>query len=619
MMCSDTTKKYKDFLLSLAEQISEQDMRDFQFSAEKFKTLEQDKGLFWFPLADLISEHVQDFQFSAEELKTLVQDSSLGHQPMAPAAPQPVASTKETTNYARLSRLLVDKGSQALRDTFNSIHPPEGLNLVLASNPAHKTLQSLRKKKILNPTQWGKLYPATPSSVSSASFDTTLLIVLLRNICGLHAPISGWDSLPPLSDTSKEANIARVKYYRNTVYGHASEASVDDETFNTYWQDISNALIALGGASYGAAINKLKNECMDPDLEEHYRELLKQWKKGEDSIKDKQEEIEAQLVKHVLCLKQEIPEPQENVKNRKLSSSCECKLKLISGVYGSDPQNNGDQVFKIEHCALQVRGNKWNLELKCRPRGYKDSKTRWIDVWDYYPDATVKIQHNYIGLTIPSPKEYHEVALFGIPEITDKKRMQIGIFGGKATNGKDWTIFVTLFDDTMMAFKHLCDREESNGRRLLTTPAALFVANSDEDIKIDMGPLDKGWQIKGSKVKTIKAKDAWNSPENSTDFPSCVFEIAHVDETKKLFFCGIKASHSNDSANSEVVVFFEQKNEVILTDHNIMPSQELAIPEDKMTEVFVFIQMLVFLVGCFTGAGFDPFPQSEDKKGIMFY
>lgn len=58
--------------------------------------------------------------------------------------------------------------------------------------------------------------------------------------------------------------------------------------------------------------------------------------------------------------------------------------------------------------------------------------------------------------------------------------------------------------------------------------------------------------------QTIKAKDAWNSPENSTDFPSCVFEIAHVDETKKLFFCGIKASHSNDSANSEVVVFFEQ-------------------------------------------------------------
>ncbi len=214
---------------------------------------------------------------------------------MASAVPPPVASTKETTNYARLCRLLVDVGSQALRDTFDGIHPPAGLHLVLARHPEHATLQTLRKKKILNATQWGKLFPTIPSTVSSASFDITLLGIMLRNICGLHAPITGWNSLPPPADTGKEANIARVKYYRNTVYGHASEASVDDATFNTYWQDISNTLVALSGASYGAAINKLKNECMDPDMEEHYRELLKQWKKDEDNIKDKLDEIEGML------------------------------------------------------------------------------------------------------------------------------------------------------------------------------------------------------------------------------------------------------------------------------------------------------------------------------------
>ena len=202
------------------------------------------------------------------------------------------ASTRETTNYARLCRLLVDVGSQALRDTFDSIHPPAGLHHVLGRHPEHAMLQSLRKKKVLNPTQWGKLYPTISSSVSSASFDITLLMILLRNICGLHAPTTGWDSLPPPADTSKEANIARVKYYRNTVCGHASQASVGDAAFNTYWQEISTALVALGGASYGTAINKLKNECMDPDTEEHYRELLKQWKKDEDSIKDKLLEIE---------------------------------------------------------------------------------------------------------------------------------------------------------------------------------------------------------------------------------------------------------------------------------------------------------------------------------------
>ena len=227
---------------------------------------------------------------SCTDIYVIIGSSS--RQSMASALPPPVASTKETTNYARLCRLLVDVGTQALRDTFNRIHPPPGLHLILApSTPEHKKLQSL-KSRIINPTQWGKLYPTIPTSVSSASFDVTLLVVLLRNICGLVPPVTGWDNLPSPAETSTEANIARVKFYRNTVYGHAIQASVDDATFNTHWQDISNALVALGGASYGAAISKLKYECMDPDTEKHYKDLLLQWKKDEDNIKEKLEEME---------------------------------------------------------------------------------------------------------------------------------------------------------------------------------------------------------------------------------------------------------------------------------------------------------------------------------------
>ena len=39
-------------------------------------------------------------------------------------------------------------------------------------------------------------------------------------------------------------------------------------------------------------MNRLKTESMDPDMEEHYKELLKEWKKDEDNIKDKLEEME---------------------------------------------------------------------------------------------------------------------------------------------------------------------------------------------------------------------------------------------------------------------------------------------------------------------------------------
>ncbi|CAH3128579.1 unnamed protein product [Pocillopora meandrina] len=220
---------------------------------------------------------------------------------MASAAPTAL-STKETTNYARLCRLLVDIGTQALRDTFDAIHAPGNLHSVLAAKKP--TLQSLRKQKVINHIQWGKLYPAILTSVSSRDFDTTLLMVLLRNLCGLTAPPTGWDAFPAITDLSKEADIARVKYFRNTVYGHAEKASVDDVKFNDYWRDIRDTLVRLGGVTYEAAIDNLRNECMDPEVEGHFLELLSQWKKDENSIKDQLDVITKNL--EVLTSKDEV-------------------------------------------------------------------------------------------------------------------------------------------------------------------------------------------------------------------------------------------------------------------------------------------------------------------------
>ena len=211
---------------------------------------------------------------------------------MACAAPT-TSSSKENTNYARLCRLLVDVGTQALRDTFDAIHAAATLHSVLAGNKT--MLQSLRTRKIINPNQWGKLFPAIPNSVSSKDFDVTLLMVLLRNICGLVSPITGWDALPAITDMSHEADIARVKYFRNTVFAHAKHTSVDDLTFNTYWQDIRDTLVRLGGVKYKAAIDNLETECMDPDIEDHYKELLNQWKKDEDNVKDQLNEIGSEI------------------------------------------------------------------------------------------------------------------------------------------------------------------------------------------------------------------------------------------------------------------------------------------------------------------------------------
>ena len=209
------------------------------------------------------------------------------------AAPT-VTSTKETTNYARLCRLLIDVGSDALRNIFDGIHPPANLSSVLTSTTVRKNLLALSKKRVLNLKQWNLLYPPAPAMVSSKQFDITLLIVLLRNICGLRPPTStgSWDKLPPGTDITREADMVRIKYFRNTVYGHAEQASVDDVTFNNQWTDIRDALVRLGGSSYGAAIDKLKTGGMDPVAEEHYKDILKQLQKDDDDVKDKIEELD---------------------------------------------------------------------------------------------------------------------------------------------------------------------------------------------------------------------------------------------------------------------------------------------------------------------------------------
>ena len=213
---------------------------------------------------------------------------------MAAASPT-FPTSRETTNYARLCVLLVDVSSQVLRGTFDRIRPRGRLDTVLGTPPTSDTLKSLLKRKVLNPSQWSILYPAIKSSVSSEKFDITLLMVLLRNICGLTPPAAGWDALPSPTDVNCEDDLARIKYYRNTVYGHAAQASVDDANFNDYWMKIRETLVRLGGPVYVAAIDGVKYDCMDPDMEEHYIEMLKQWKMDEDRLKDKLDDVEARV------------------------------------------------------------------------------------------------------------------------------------------------------------------------------------------------------------------------------------------------------------------------------------------------------------------------------------
>ena len=219
------------------------------------------------------------------------------------SVPAVFPSTRESTNYARLCHLLTDVGCTVLCDTFDSIHPPVNLHKVLSNPSVFSTLQSLSKERVFHPFQWAKLFPSDASTVSSANFDIALLVVLLKNICDLSPPSStgSWDKLPPDSDKSTEANIVRIKCYRDDVYGHVTKASVDDATFNALWEKTKSTILALAsGTNYSALyetdISQLKDaECMDRYAEAYYKRLLTDWKK-DDTLKEVHVELKGMLI-----------------------------------------------------------------------------------------------------------------------------------------------------------------------------------------------------------------------------------------------------------------------------------------------------------------------------------
>ena len=162
----------------------------------------------------------------------------------APDPDEVLRSTAGKGNFQRVTRLLIAGGTSLLGEIFDARCPPSNLPTLL-SNPA--TQKQLKAAKLTKP-QWDCLYPSPGVYGKSIDFDVTLLFCLLRTIFGLAPPATGWDVLPPSSDHSLTAELARIKYYRNTVYGHVNQSmEVTDDEFPSLWQEISGALVRIAG------------------------------------------------------------------------------------------------------------------------------------------------------------------------------------------------------------------------------------------------------------------------------------------------------------------------------------------------------------------------------------
>ncbi|VDH91533.1 Hypothetical predicted protein [Mytilus galloprovincialis] len=169
----------------------------------------------------------------------------------------------EEKNYWKFCMLNIRVVPDALRNYFDGLIQPSSLATTI--NRYSTTILNLVTWKVINAAQLnilqripGTIWPAKISPVpigstdtSSAHFDVTLMVCLLRNIPlpGIFPPVTGWDNLPHPHDLSPGAYLATIKYYRNEI-AHSTENNLHTVDFQNKWKALSEAIkFVYGGNS----------------------------------------------------------------------------------------------------------------------------------------------------------------------------------------------------------------------------------------------------------------------------------------------------------------------------------------------------------------------------------
>ncbi|XP_073237481.1 uncharacterized protein [Porites lutea] len=202
-------------------------------------------------------------------------------------AEETLRSTRTKANFQRLTRLLMSGGAVLLREIFDSYHSPASLPTILSKPSVERQLKTAR----LTGPDWKCLYPSPGVYGKSSDFGISLTFRLLRTICPLTPPLTGWDSLPNDSDHSLEADIVRIKFYRNEA----------DDQFDDLWRQMSEALLRIAAnlspqkqSNWKNAIDKFLLEPLTPEEEVYAKELELWYEKDLDlkkALKDLKELI----------------------------------------------------------------------------------------------------------------------------------------------------------------------------------------------------------------------------------------------------------------------------------------------------------------------------------------
>ncbi|XP_062574844.1 serine/threonine-protein phosphatase 6 regulatory ankyrin repeat subunit B-like [Saccostrea cucullata] len=187
-------------------------------------------------------------------------------------------STPETTNTARLARLILGPCTDVLRDILKTEVKPSDL-----SRKVKEFTDKLPRghRNPLNKTQSEIIFPKPTKQYSGdySDLDISLLYLLLRNVSKIASHSKGWGEIPSPGERSVAANIERIRLIRNQYYGHSTGLSLSESDFRQEWRNIRDIVVELerhlGTTTvYQDAVNTIKTCSMDPAQEKKYIDLL---------------------------------------------------------------------------------------------------------------------------------------------------------------------------------------------------------------------------------------------------------------------------------------------------------------------------------------------------------
>lgn len=121
----------------------------------------------------------------------------------------------------------------------------------------------------------------------------------------MKTPLTGWRDLPADSDFSPEANIVRIKCFRNELC-HSVSTGIPNDEFEEKWNKIAPSLVALGLDPL--EIERLKVEPIDHDTESRVEEEIKKWKLDIEPRVESLEQDVKQMQREISSIQQSVSE-----------------------------------------------------------------------------------------------------------------------------------------------------------------------------------------------------------------------------------------------------------------------------------------------------------------------